>query len=185
MSSMQYKSDDGDKDFINNFEKCKIGVQLSQEQISKYYEWCEGEVHSRVNEIILNKFRNAYERAAELVALLAEATDTLNIENKYKVVESFKKKYPKHRSFKGKLLEYESLMKRKIPFVQQCYFCCASVGEISERTNKVVKNIYYCHGCGNNCCDQCSYSEIHNDNNVQLCLRCDSKLEFVGGTNLC
>ncbi len=62
-------------------------------------------------------------------------------------------------------------------FEPQCMFCGASVGEISERTNKQVEVVYYCPKCRINYCSECSYEkEI---DGKQFCLRCDSLLTKV------
>jgi len=58
-----------------------------------------------------------------------------------------------------------------------CLFCGSSVGQISERTDEKVSTIYWCDKCEQNYCDQCSY----NKNNIQYCLRCDTKLDKVEG----
>lgn len=62
-------------------------------------------------------------------------------------------------------------------YIPQCNFCGASVGEISERTKEQVNAIYDCPKCGVNYCDQCSYENEIDGESVQLCLRCDSKLD--------
>ena len=62
-----------------------------------------------------------------------------------------------------------------------CHFCGARVTEISERTEEKVSSIFDCPKCCLNYCDQCSYSKEINGEEVQLCLRCDSKLDKVDG----
>ena len=64
-------------------------------------------------------------------------------------------------------------------FKSQCMFCGAQVGEISQRTDELVYKIYYCSKCMKNYCDQCSYEEKIDGELVQLCLRCDSKLNEI------
>lgn len=68
------------------------------------------------------------------------------------------------------------LSKNETAFVEQCHFCGASEGEISERTYERVKKLYYCPRCQNIYCDQCSYEKVKDVEKLQLCLRCDSKL---------
>jgi hypothetical protein len=60
-----------------------------------------------------------------------------------------------------------------------CHFCGATVTEISERTDEIVSSIFDCPKCCLNYCDQCSYTKEINGKEVQLCLRCDSKLDKV------
>ena len=63
--------------------------------------------------------------------------------------------------------------------VTWCMFCGAKVGQISDRTNKPVTAVYYCEKCLKNYCDQCSYEEDIDGKSVQLCLRCESRIERV------
>ena len=60
-----------------------------------------------------------------------------------------------------------------------CIFCGSTVGQISERTEGLVNAVYDCPKCRLNYCDQCSYEKIINGHAVQLCLRCDSRLDKV------
>jgi len=68
-------------------------------------------------------------------------------------------------------------MKETKVYIPACNFCGASVGEISERTGDHVSAVYDCPRCGVNYCDQCSYEKEINGKMLQLCLRCDSKLD--------
>jgi hypothetical protein len=65
------------------------------------------------------------------------------------------------------------------PFQPYCHYCGASVGEISDRTDELVEAVYDCLKCGLNYCDQCAYEKEIDGELVQLCLRCDSKLDKV------
>jgi hypothetical protein len=65
------------------------------------------------------------------------------------------------------------------PFQPYCHYCGASVGEISDRTEEQVYAVYDCLKCKSNYCDQCSYGKEIDGDLVQICLRCDSKLEKV------
>jgi hypothetical protein len=60
-----------------------------------------------------------------------------------------------------------------------CHYCGALVGEISDRTDELVKAVYDCLKCRLNYCDQCTYAKKIDGELVQLCLRCDNKLEKV------
>lgn len=60
-----------------------------------------------------------------------------------------------------------------------CIYCGSTVGQISDRTEKLVNAVYDCPKCKMNYCDQCSYEKKIDDNLVQLCLRCDSQMEKV------
>lgn len=64
-------------------------------------------------------------------------------------------------------------------YKSQCMFCGGQVGEISQRTNELVNRIYYCPKCMENYCDQCSYEKKIDGEVVQLCLRCDSRLNKI------
>ena len=64
-------------------------------------------------------------------------------------------------------------------FAASCNYCGASVGEISERTEEQVEAVYDCLKCKVNYCDQCRYEKKIDGQLVQLCLRCDSKIEKV------
>ena len=57
-----------------------------------------------------------------------------------------------------------------------CHFCGSKVGDISDRTGERSTAIFDCPKCKVNYCDQCSYFKEENKN-VQLCLRCDSKMD--------
>jgi hypothetical protein len=63
------------------------------------------------------------------------------------------------------------------PIQAYCHFCGSMVGQTSERTEEEVYDIYDCVKCNVNYCDQCSY--FNTDDQVQRCLRCESKLEKV------
>lgn len=65
------------------------------------------------------------------------------------------------------------------PFQAYCHYCGASVGEISDRTEEQVRAVYDCPKCRLDYCDQCSYEKEMEGELVQLCLRCDSKLDKV------
>lgn len=60
-----------------------------------------------------------------------------------------------------------------------CFFCGSTVGQISDRTEEKVNAVYDCPKCNCNYCDQCSYEKVIEDEPVQSCLRCNSKLEKV------
>ncbi len=60
-----------------------------------------------------------------------------------------------------------------------CSFCGSSVGQISDQTDELVNAVFDCPRCRLNYCDQCSYEEMINEQAVQRCLRCDSKLDKV------
>jgi hypothetical protein len=66
-------------------------------------------------------------------------------------------------------------MMKKV-FIPSCHFCGARIGDISERTNEKTTAIYDCEKCRVNYCDQCNYSKKEAPE-VQLCLRCDSRIE--------
>lgn len=68
-------------------------------------------------------------------------------------------------------------MKETKIYIPQCNFCGARVGEISEETGKIITVIYDCPKCRMNYCNECSYEKEINGEMVQLCLRCDSKLD--------
>jgi len=68
------------------------------------------------------------------------------------------------------------MMKKE--FTPSCHFCGASIGDMSQRTNKKTRAIYDCKKCCAYYCDQCSYSK-ENALEVQLCLRCDSRIEKI------
>ncbi len=53
------------------------------------------------------------------------------------------------------------------------------VGELSDRTEEQVNAVYDCPKCRLNYCNQCSYEKEIDGQLVQLCLRCDSKIEKV------
>ena len=60
-----------------------------------------------------------------------------------------------------------------------CIFCGSTVGQQSDRTGGKVTAVYDCPKCERNYCDQCSYAKDVEGHSVQLCLRCDGKLERV------
>ena len=60
-----------------------------------------------------------------------------------------------------------------------CMFCGSTVGQISDRTEERVTAVYDCPKCEMNYCDQCSYAKEVEGQVVQLCLRCDSRMEKV------
>lgn len=60
-----------------------------------------------------------------------------------------------------------------------CIFCGSTVGQISDRTEDLVKAVYDCPKCKQNYCDQCSYEKEIDGQLMQLCLRCDSQIEKV------
>lgn len=66
-----------------------------------------------------------------------------------------------------------------IPIKAYCVFCGSTIGHISECTEELVNAVYDCPKCNLNYCDQCSYEKIINGYAVQLCLRCDSRLDKV------
>ncbi len=73
----------------------------------------------------------------------------------------------------------KSVDSSNIPMKAYCIFCGSTVGQISERTEGLVNAVYDCPKCRLNYCDQCSYEKIINGHAVQLCLRCDSRLDKV------
>ena len=60
-----------------------------------------------------------------------------------------------------------------------CIFCGSTVGQTSDRTEQKVTAVYDCPKCMMNYCDQCSYEKDDEGRKVQLCMRCDSKMEKV------
>jgi hypothetical protein len=60
-----------------------------------------------------------------------------------------------------------------------CMFCGSTVGQISDRTEERVTAVYDCPKCEMNYCDQCSYAKEVEGQVMQLCLRCDSRMEKV------
>ena len=48
---------------------------------------------------------------------------------------------------------------RDHPIQASCSYCGASVGEISDRTDELVKAVYDCLKCRLNYCDQCTYEK--------------------------
>lgn len=60
-----------------------------------------------------------------------------------------------------------------------CYFCGATIGQISERTENIVNTIFYCKKCIANYCDQCSYEKEKDGNLVQFSLRCEKQIEML------
>ena len=64
-----------------------------------------------------------------------------------------------------------------LPVKAYCNFCGSTVGQISERSEEEVHGIYECPKCRVDYCDQCSY--FSNNDQVQRCIRCESKLKKV------
>jgi hypothetical protein len=58
-----------------------------------------------------------------------------------------------------------------------CNYCGSTVGEISQRTESIIKTVFDCEKCGVNYCDQCSYEEEIDGQVKQICIRCDSEME--------
>ncbi|MFH0725187.1 MAG: hypothetical protein V2B19_02345 [Pseudomonadota bacterium] len=77
---------------------------------------------------------------------------------------------------KGKKIESVS---RNSDFKAYCFFCGATVGQLSDRTEEKVSAIYDCPKCRVNYCDQCSYEKEADGELAQFCLRCESKIEKV------
>jgi hypothetical protein len=70
---------------------------------NKMLEWCLEASQKRVEDIVINQHRNAYDRAA---LLTAACTDTLSITNPPKATEFFWKiqnKFPRHSAFQAEL----------------------------------------------------------------------------------
>jgi len=61
----------------------------------------------------------------------------------------------------------------------QCHFCGVNAGEIGEETGEIVTAIFDCPKCKVNYCNQCSYEKEVEGELVQLCMRCDSKLDKI------
>jgi hypothetical protein len=60
-----------------------------------------------------------------------------------------------------------------------CISCGSTVGQTSGRTMGKVKALYDCPKCRVSYCDQCSYEQTVDGEQVQQCLDCGGKLEKV------
>ena len=77
-------------------------LELSAAEKEKYYRWCENICGKRVDEIVSNKHRGAYDRAAMALAACAEAKSALyGAQEGAALIEKYLQKYPKHNKFKA------------------------------------------------------------------------------------
>ncbi len=79
-------------------------VQLNEEQEAYYLKWCIEQIGKRVDKIIGNKYRNSYNKAADLLLAMAETLKNRGeADNAAALILKYRKKYPKHSAFKREL----------------------------------------------------------------------------------
>lgn len=79
-------------------------IKLTKEQEEFYLKWCLKEIGKRVDEIIGNKYRKSYYKAADLLVAMAETLSNMGERQKgVDLIEKYRSKYPKYSAFKGEL----------------------------------------------------------------------------------
>ncbi|MCL2286271.1 MAG: hypothetical protein FWC32_07885 [Firmicutes bacterium] len=77
--------------------------EITVEQDNEWYKWCVKEIEKRVDGIVSNQHRGAYNRAAELLVALCEVSDLRKAERPSFLLDTYMKKYPRHSAFKGEV----------------------------------------------------------------------------------
>lgn len=96
-------------EFIEYYKLWRNSVDFTEKEHSELYNWCKTEVTNRVREIVSNKYRNAYLRAAEASQLLSEVAFYIGKTNSEdEIALRHKAEFPRHRAFRA---EYDNLPK--------------------------------------------------------------------------
>ena len=87
---------------------------LTDSQNQEYSKWCENQIGLRVDAIVTNQHRGAYDRAAKLIVAMGEILMTnYNEQTGMNYILKFKQTYPRHNSFQKSLRENLALIGRK------------------------------------------------------------------------
>jgi len=109
MRRLDYSMQLDDMELTEYYKLWRNSVDFTKEEHSELYNWCKNEVTNRVREIVSNKYRNAYLRAAEASQLLSEvAFCTGKTNSKDEIALMHKAEFTRHRSFRA---EYDNLPK--------------------------------------------------------------------------
>ena len=163
----------------------KLQYQQNYAHGNPYYKLLRSEVHALAEEIhgkerlerqelkhklaIITKEINSLNR--KLIALMKQKTElTAKLELQSTSIKTNKVSRDGDTRMKKTKTKPENIQ-------AYCHFCGSTVGQISEGTDEKVHSIYDCPKCRVNYCDQCSY--FNKEDQVQRCLRCESKMEKV------
>ncbi|MBN4051155.1 hypothetical protein JYT99_03255 [bacterium AH-315-E09] len=106
---LDYSMQLDDMEFIEYYKLWRSSVVFTEEENRELYSWCKNEVTNRVREIVSNKYRNAYSRAAEISQLLSEVAFYIEkTTSKDEIALRHKSAFPRHSAFRA---EYASLPK--------------------------------------------------------------------------
>jgi hypothetical protein len=106
--NINYYNKDLCENFIHNFKQWMNNVKLTDEEHSKYLEWCVNEVDKRVRDIVSNQYRGAYNKAALLIVSLAEIYEFLKENSGIAIIKKYRAMFPRHRAF---LAEIDAIKK--------------------------------------------------------------------------
>ena len=86
---------------------------LTDDRYQEYSKWCENQIGLRVDAIVTNQHRGAYDRAAELIVAMGEILMTnYNEPTGMNYILKFKQAYPRHNAFQRSLRENLALIGR-------------------------------------------------------------------------
>ncbi|RLG15336.1 MAG: hypothetical protein DRN71_01525 [Candidatus Nanohalarchaeota archaeon] len=87
-------------------DKVFESVQLSDDEASKYLDWCVDETRKRVDAIVETKHRRSYCKAVILLGALAEVLGSRGMSAEgYRLIEKYHRKYNHYSAFRKELKE--------------------------------------------------------------------------------
>lgn len=99
-------------EFWNYFQRWKRYFPMEKAEREKYLTWAEDMVYKRADAIVSGQHRSHYGEAAELLAVVGEIKEDAGIQGAGKYIyEQYKKKFPRHSSFHGKMNNYFNIAK--------------------------------------------------------------------------
>ncbi|MCL1809328.1 MAG: hypothetical protein FWG42_06170 [Clostridiales bacterium] len=89
-------------EYDNIIEGSIDAIELSSAQKEKYYKWCEDICGKRVDSIVSNQHRNAYDRAAMALVACSEVKAVLyGAHEGSALINEYLAKYPRHNKFQA------------------------------------------------------------------------------------
>ena len=94
-------------EFWNYFQRWKRYFPMEPNEKKRYLAWAEKIVCSRADAIVSGQYRNHYEQAAVLLAMVGEIKKSMGHGDARMIIfEEYKRKFPRHSSFQREMKHY-------------------------------------------------------------------------------
>lgn len=94
-------------EFWNYFQRWKGFFPMGKIEREKYLTWAENIVYKRANAIVSGQHRSHYGEVAGFLAIVGEIKEDAGMQGaKRCIYEQYKKKFPRHSSFKREMKNY-------------------------------------------------------------------------------